>query len=143
MLTLPERITSKIKPVDSGCWLWMGTCQKNGYGYTRWKNAGRWGHARTHRLAYEAAYGPIAEGLEIDHMCAVRGCMNPAHLRAVTHAENLLTRRPRPKTGKPRCLRGHLYADTDFDRHGRRWCSECRRIRDRATPRRRGGLSHR
>lgn len=52
-----------------------------------------------HRVAYELWVGPIPEGMELDHRCKVRACINPAHLEPVTHAENMrrLGRR-RPET---------------------------------------------
>ena len=37
---------------------------------------------------YEFANGPIAEGLEIDHLCRVRHCVNPDHLEAVESKVN-------------------------------------------------------
>ncbi len=42
-----------------------------------------------HRFAYEAVYGPVPAGLQVDHLCFVRSCYHPAHLDAVTQAENL------------------------------------------------------
>ena len=68
-----ERIT-----VDSnGCWIWQGA-RSSGYGALggQW-----WGFEKyAHRWAYRAFVGPIPDGYEIDHLCLVRPCCNPAHL---------------------------------------------------------------
>jgi HNH endonuclease len=65
------------------CWPWLGasTC---GYGALR--RDGRFLYA--HRVAWEFARGPIADGLTIDHLCRTRLCCNPAHMEPVTRAEN-------------------------------------------------------
>lgn len=70
----------------TGCWLWTGTLSMKGYG--RFNVTDR-NNAAAHRFAYESFVGPIPDGLEIDHLCSVRRCVNPAHLEPVTHAENL------------------------------------------------------
>ena len=59
-----------------------------------------------HRLSYELFVGPIPEGLELDHLCRVKGCYNPDHLEAVTHQENT-RRRSLAKPLKTHCKRGH------------------------------------
>ena len=79
-----ERFWSKVNKTDT-CWLWIGAIDHGGYG-TFGASAGH--SRRAHRWAYEAANGPIPEGLHIDHLCRVRNCVNPDHLEVVTLAEN-------------------------------------------------------
>lgn len=66
-----------------GCWEW--TASRVG-GHGRLGEKGRTLYA--HRISYEIANGPIPDGLEIDHMCHNRGCVNPGHLRTVTPKQN-------------------------------------------------------
>ena len=85
-----QRFMDKVEPVtESGCWIWNGTCQKNGYGRTAFGNH-QSGFA--HRWSYMHFVGAIPPGNEIDHLCRVRCCVNPNHLRTVTHAENMAAR---------------------------------------------------
>lgn len=85
---LPERITRHIWPEpNSGCWLWGASTDPNGYGQARHPTAGR--TARVHRLAYEAARGPIPAGLSVLHRCDNPPCCNPDHLFLGTRAENV------------------------------------------------------
>jgi len=79
-----ERFDAKVQRTAT-CWLWIGATNQKGYG-TFWSGDVRTG---AHRWSYEYHVGPIPVGLEIDHLCRVRHCVNPAHLEAVTHAENL------------------------------------------------------
>lgn len=115
------------------CWLWTGFCDKNGYG--RFKD-GDVGH-RAHRWSYEHFVGPIPEGLQIDHLCRVTGCVRPDHLEAVPAKENV--RRTMPfRERKTHCIHGHEYTaeNTLYERLpggtlGRR-CRTCRQAGDRA-----------
>ena len=107
------------------CWLWTGALS-SGYGMLR--IGGRGGHNRyVHRVAYEELVGPIPDGLEIDHLCRVRACFNPAHLEPVTPQQNV-RRGESPGARALRrsdCLYGHPYADHGVIRQGRRRCRLC------------------
>ena len=81
--TAEERFWVKVDKTD-GCWLW--TAGKIWGGYGRIKVDGR--TRRAHRVAYEWANGPIPAGLDLDHTCHVPACVNPAHLRLATNAQN-------------------------------------------------------
>jgi hypothetical protein len=79
------RLLSKVVQGD-GCWRWKGG--QNGPGYSMFWLDGQMRYA--HRLVYELLVGPIPEGLELDHLCRNRACVNPAHLEPVTHSLNVL-----------------------------------------------------
>ena len=69
---------------QGACLVWTGTISSNGYGAVRHQGAMR----GAHRVAYELAVGPIAEGMEIDHTCHNTRCVNVTHLRQVTKKQN-------------------------------------------------------
>ncbi|WP_338185886.1 HNH endonuclease signature motif containing protein [Jatrophihabitans sp.] len=80
------------------CWTWTGVRHRT-RGYGRFYVGGRGGrYVQAHRWSYEHFVGPIPDGLEIDHLCAVTSCVNPAHLEAVTPDENK-RRGPLPHMG--------------------------------------------
>lgn len=108
----------------SGCYLWLGAVSQGDYGSV---NDGT-GTQPAHRVAYKLANGPIPAGMEIDHLCRVHCCVNPAHLEAVTNRENKMRGLRRIK---PVCKRGHEMSGTNitYDPLGRRkGCRECNRL---------------
>jgi len=85
------RLWSKVDRRDDGCWLWTGNTDKDGYGMMHVVASTPSGATtkRAHRLVYEAEVGPIPNGMQLDHLCKVRCCVNPAHLEPVTPKENV------------------------------------------------------
>jgi hypothetical protein len=69
------------------CWEWHGERIRNGYGRLWISTTQR---MLAHRFAYELLIGPIPEGLDLDHLCRNRSCVNPAHLEPVTNRENVI-----------------------------------------------------
>lgn len=121
---VPRRWMVADRGYVTACWVWNGPPHHDG-GYARVHVEGRQVYA--HRVAYELANGPIPDGLELDHLCEVKLCVNPEHLEAVTHQVN--TQRALLKTV---CKRGHSLTAPEnvyVSPRGRRTCRECRRVR--------------
>ena len=129
--SLRERFWAKVDKTAT-CWLWVAGKDSKGYG-TFWIGDATRG---AHRVSYELTHGTIPAGLELDHLCRVRNCVNPDHLEPVTHIVN--TRRSpfvisTVNSTKTHCLRGHLFdeANTYITPRGTRNCRECKRAAGR------------
>jgi hypothetical protein len=121
-----DRFLDKILvPATGTCWLWGGARNWNGYGHFGISD----GHTQlAHRFAYEFFVGPIPMGLQLDHLCRARHCVNPDHLEPVTNREN--ARRGAHGLLVTHCPQGHLYSkdNTRIGDKGERHCRTCERI---------------
>ncbi|MCC5574563.1 HNH endonuclease [Microtetraspora sp. AC03309] len=111
---------NKIRISDSGCWDWTGTIQSAGYGMTTL-------HGRrmlSHRASLTIwAPGMSLDGLQVDHLCRNKTCVNPWHLEPVTQAENLR----RQGEAVTHCPSGHEYTPENTYRSPKQ--PNCRRCR--------------
>lgn len=114
--------------VQGSCWTWIRSRSDRGYGV----------HSRNHRLryahrtVYQLLIGPVPKGLELDHLCLNKACVNPDHLEPVTHRVNVL-RAPTAKAAiyarRTACNRGHPFDDVNtLFSQGYRRCRECHRL---------------
>lgn len=130
-MSMPDRVARwfqrQVRP-EGERWLWCGATTRNGYGQVAL--GGR--HVMAHRAIYEYVVAEIPEGLDLDHLCRNRSCVNPQHLEPVTRSENLRRGAPRGEHLRARthCPRGHPYDDVNTARRGgRRICRACDRAR--------------
>ena len=121
---------SKVNKTGA-CWLWIGEITDAGYGMATISGK----RFRAHRISYELTKGEIPPGLQIDHLCRNRACINPDHLEAVSRRENILrgegvtAQNLRRKT----CIKGHplrgmnlyLFLNKKTNAYGRH-CKRCR-----------------
>jgi hypothetical protein len=134
---IPPARWRRVDPCPAtGCWLWTGKTATNGYGVIQ----GSIGKGCAHRYFYSTLIGPVQRGLNLDHLCRVRCCVNPLHLEPVTRSENLrrgangdvIRARMALRTS---CPSGHPYdSGNTYRRPGAvsRDCLTCRRARSDA-----------
>ena len=97
---LYDRFWSKVTPVGlDECWEWQASRDGRGYGMLRTERGVR----RAHRVAWELAHGPVPDGTVFLHSCDNPPCVNVAHLRIGTRAENAADR---DSKGRHVALRG-------------------------------------
>ena len=129
-----DRIKAKIVeqegPLETPCWIWMGSLCGPGYGQIKITEKGRSRRAMVHRWMFEHRFGPPPDGADVHHKCDTTRCVNPGHLEAVSHRENI-----RETTNKiTHCKHGHPLTGPNVrvTSDGRRYCRACnyRRVRN-------------
>jgi hypothetical protein len=137
MTSVVDRFLSKHTINDQGCWIWSGNLD-NGYGRFRIKDS----CVPAHKFSYLMFVGAMPDGLQVDHLCRVKSCVNPHHLEAVTPKENTTRHRNTIK----HCPNGHEYTHeniktSDFQKYGRRGCRICHNNIARSYRQKKGELS--
>lgn len=114
----------------TGCWNWDRA--QDGHGYGQYLHPVTKTNTHPHRYLYEREFGPIPDGLQIDHLCRNRLCVNPSHMEAVTPRENILrgVGSSAVAARKTHCVRGHEFApeNTHITTQGARACITCRHL---------------
>jgi hypothetical protein len=133
---LLPRLMAKIqKSTDpAGCWEWTGA-RITSSGYGRFAAGRVLGGPQTwmaHRVTYTVFVGPIPAGLDLDHLCRNRICVNPKHLEPVTRRVNTLRSpiaRPAVNAQKMSCDSEHEFTpeNTYVTSNGWRRCRTCHR----------------
>lgn len=89
----------KVEPEpNSGCWIWTGSRNKQGYG-NFWLNKRC---EKAHRVSHRIFIGPIPAGLDILHRCDMPWCVNPEHIRAGTTKENMADMYAKGRSNPPK-----------------------------------------
>ena len=122
-----ERYRRSLSP-DGACLLSSYSTGSHGYTQIGWSESGQATMVLGHRVAWEMHFGPIPDGMTIDHICRNRRCGRIDHLRLMTNEENA---RMNGNAIKTRCKRGHPFdeANTYVDGRGHRRCRSCARER--------------
>lgn len=137
-----DRLARLITKTAAGCWEWAGARDEQGYGrFKLARDGGRPRWVRAHRWVYEQLVGQVPPGLQLDHLCRNRACVNPAHLEPVTNRINWL-RGESPSAVSYRtdtCTAGHPFTPENTyirpSRPNQRECRECKRARRGRRPR--------
>ena len=119
------RFARKIRLTPTGCWEWRASKSWLGYGMFNLRGRTR----PAHRVTHEAVHGTVPTGLELDHLCRNRACVNPQHTERVTHRENVMrgTNVTARNARATHCIHGHPFdaANTYYKSDGGRSCKAC------------------
>lgn len=85
---LPKRVRDYISVEPNGCWIWKGYCVPDGYGRLSRTINNKIVTYWAHRYVYRLSKGEIPGGMDLDHRCHVRNCVNPDHLQPVSTVTN-------------------------------------------------------
>lgn len=130
-ISAAARFYLNLEVDDNECWIWQKQLSPEGYGRFRVEGEKVFAHI----FSYNLFIGPVPDGLELDHTCRVRSCVNPDHLKSVTHRVNTL-RGIGPtavNARKTHCNNNHKFTPENTRiAQGKRHCRACARLRTAA-----------
>lgn len=121
-----------------GCWIWLGTVDHHGYAKGLRSRGEGTRLVRLHRVFYEHFVGPVPAGRVLHHMCEVKHCIYPRHLKPVSRGQHLAEhgfvgahKSAERSKALTHCKRGHPWdeANTYVAKNGDRFCRACGRLR--------------
>lgn len=128
------RFLAKVRIAENGCWIWTASLSR---GYGQFQLDGRRNGPSTtarrpikaHIVSYEHFVGPVPARRELHHLCGDPTCVNPDHLRAVTHAQHGAAH----AKARKRCRNGHPRTPENLrpTKEGYYICRPCHRENER------------
>ncbi len=123
-----SRFWEKVERTTS-CWNWTGAKNVEGYGLA-WFNSKL---CSAHRISFLLSGNTIPVGMNLDHLCRNRGCVNPEHLEPVTQRVNTLRGESfaAKRAKQTHCVNGHEFTleNTRMKNNGTRQCRACDKVK--------------
>ncbi len=114
-LPIRTRLEDQMMPIpESGCWVWVGGVNPQGYGGIKWKQK----TYRVHRLSWEIFRGSIPKNLHVLHRCDITACFNPDHLFLGTDLDNSQDMIRKGRNKQQKGLRNGAYTKPESRRRG-------------------------
>ena len=130
--SIEERMWDHVRTEKGGCWLWEGYVDKDGYGRMVSREHSVVVSGYVHRMAWEQYRGAIPKGMQIDHLCKIKNCVNPEHLEVTSpQVNNLRSNSMAAKYARrDACKHGHPLTGANVRKVGNtRVCQTCNRQR--------------